>query len=61
LGEGLISLLRDQPPSTAQRFGGTRLGLAITRKLARMTAGDVTVTGLLAISVPRTEAAALKK
>ena len=29
--------------TTAQRFGGTGLGLTITRKLARM-GGDVTVT-----------------
>jgi signal transduction histidine kinase len=31
--------------STAQNFGGTRPGLAITRKLARMMGGDVIVTG----------------
>jgi signal transduction histidine kinase len=31
------------PWREAQRFGGTGLGLAFTRKLARMT-GDVTVT-----------------
>ena len=31
----------DGETSTAQRFGGT--GLAITRKLARMMGGDVTV------------------
>jgi hypothetical protein len=42
--EGLISLLPDQPPRRRSALAA-RLGLVITRKPARMTAGDVTVTG----------------
>ena len=33
--------------STSQKFGGTRLGLAISRKFCRMMGGDITVTSEL--------------
>jgi signal transduction histidine kinase len=40
----LFEEFRQADASTAQRFGGTGLGLAPSRKLARMMGGDVTVT-----------------
>jgi len=39
-------------PYTAQRYGGTGLSLAITRRPARMMGGDVILTGEL-IRPPR--------
>jgi adenylate cyclase len=40
----LFEEFRQADASTAQKFGGTGLGLALSRKLARMMGGDVTVT-----------------
>src|SRR5436189_5681003 len=40
----LFEEFRQADATTAQRFGGTGLGLALSRKLARMMGGDVTVT-----------------
>jgi signal transduction histidine kinase len=40
---GLFEEFSQADRTTAQRFGGTGIGLAITRKLARMMGGDVTV------------------
>jgi len=39
----LFEEFRQADATTAQRFGGTGLGLALSRKLARMMGGDVTV------------------
>src|SRR5262249_42286218 len=40
----LFEEFRQADATTAQRFGGTGLGLALSRKLARIMGGDVTVT-----------------
>jgi signal transduction histidine kinase len=40
---GTVIITQADSP-TARRYGGTGLGLALSRKLARMMGGDVTVT-----------------
>jgi signal transduction histidine kinase/CheY-like chemotaxis protein len=40
----LFSEFSQADASTTRKYGGTRLGLAITRKLARLMGGDATVT-----------------
>ena len=44
---GLFEEFSQADRTTAQRFGGTGIGLAITRKLARLMGGDVTVASEL--------------
>jgi signal transduction histidine kinase len=52
---------------TARRYGGTGLGLAVTRKLARMMGGDVTVTSepgkgsVFTVRLPRRDNTLTKK
>jgi len=41
---GLFEAFAQADASTARRFGGTGLGLALTRRFSRMMGGDVTVT-----------------
>src|SRR5215475_2066372 len=43
IGRGWVTGRAQADSLTARRYGGTELGLAISRKLARMMGGDVTV------------------